>query len=80
MIVKICAIGFNADLKYAVFEEGGKTLAFCRHGSDAELIRAAATTRDVDKWYSHQESIMNNADSRDRNAAAGVTGDQMGDL
>jgi len=28
----------------------------------------------------HQESIMNNADSRDRNAAAGVTGDQMGDL
>ena len=42
MIVKICAIGFNADLKYAVFEEGGKTLAFCRHGSDAELIRAAA--------------------------------------
>jgi len=79
MIVKICAIGFNADLKYAVFEEGGKTLAFCRHGSDAELIRAAATTRDLD-IEAHQESIMNNADSRDRNAAAGITGDQMGDL
>jgi len=59
MIVKICAIGFNADLKYAVFEEGGKTLAFCRHGSDAELIRAAATTRDVDKWYSQDQICQN---------------------
>jgi len=47
MIIKICVIGFDADLRYAVFEEGGKTLAFCRHESDAELVRAAATARDL---------------------------------